>query len=148
MLSHRESGRQVVQLNLSRTTTTISISSFVYSGTGTSTNASSSTEWGPGTLLGKILSRFGEALKDQIDNIVIRRRLNSLKYLFSREGSDETFPAEVYDDLLELSRYVHAIHEVRLNSEPSIGQPYMDHLSENKHYKSSYHKLVVDRRTI
>src|ERR1700733_7560913 len=71
------------------------------------TNDSTSTEWGPGTILGRVLLGFGEAVKDGFDNIIIRRRLNTLNSMFSHE---QTLPSanvnQIYNDVLELSRCV------------------------------------------
>jgi len=71
------------------------------------TNDSTSTEWGPGTIFGRVLLGFGEAVKDGFDNIIIRRRLNTLNSLFSHEQSfPSTNLSQIYDDVLELSRCV------------------------------------------
>jgi hypothetical protein len=75
--------------------------------TNDSSRSTASTEWGPGTVMGRVLLGFGEAVKDGIDNIIIRRRLSSLNSSFPHE---ETLPSkhldQIYDDVLELSRYV------------------------------------------
>jgi len=66
-----------------------------------------STRWGPGTLTGKALEAFGEATIRGIENLVIRRKLASLRSMFPH-GNDTTIGniEQLYDDILELSRCV------------------------------------------
>ena len=70
-----------------------------------STTSEISTIWGPGTLTGKALEAFGEATLRGIDNLVIRRKLTSLRSVFPH-GAQVKNIEQVYDDILELSRYI------------------------------------------
>ena len=73
----------------------------------TGSTTTGSTEWGPGTIMGRVLLGFGEAVKDGIDNIIIRRKLHTANAVFihdkfSKLSSKDA--GQLYDDVLELSR--------------------------------------------
>lgn len=98
-------GTQIVtsHLQLSRTSTASVVSS-ISSSASTST---ASTEWGPGTVMGRLLLGFGEAVKGGIDSMIIRRRLVTIRNRFPHKDSEVTSfknMEQAYDDLLELSR--------------------------------------------
>jgi len=67
-------------------------------------NDTPSTEWGPGTIFGRVLLGIGEAVKDGFDKILIRQRLNILNSTFSHEPLPSTSLSQLYDDVLELSQ--------------------------------------------
>lgn len=73
--------------------------------TSTDSDTTVSTEQGLGTLLGRGLMAFGEAAKDALDNIVMRRKLAALKSVFPHiDVQDHTASQQNYMDLIELCR--------------------------------------------
>lgn len=94
------------QTALARPDSTLSLTSSSCSESYTASSSSGSTQWGPGTVMGRLLLGFGEKVKDRIDNLIIKRRLVTIRSRFPHEER-VTFPnmREAYSDLLELSRY-------------------------------------------
>lgn len=89
------------QTNSFLETTPFSMSSLLTA----STDTSASTEQGLGTIFGRGLMIFGEAAKDALDNIVIRRKLVVFKSVFRHtDGQDHTISQQDYTDLIELCR--------------------------------------------
>lgn len=73
----------------------------------TDTDTTASTEWGPGTLMGRGLMAFGEAAKDALDNLIIQRRLATFKSIFPYIDTGMGFNKALdrtYQDLFELCR--------------------------------------------
>jgi hypothetical protein len=69
-----------------------------------------STIWGPGTLTGKALEAFGKATLRGVENLVVRRKLASLRSVFPHRNDTTIKNIEQhYDDVLELSRYVYTL---------------------------------------
>jgi hypothetical protein len=71
------------------------------------TTTSTSTIWGPGTLSGKAIEAFGEATLRGVENLVIRRKLVSLRSHFPHDnGTVNRKIEQIYNDVLELTRFV------------------------------------------
>jgi hypothetical protein len=82
----------------------MSESSYPLSGT----DSSSSTVPGPGALTGKALKALGEVTLRGLDRIVMARHLSTVIHSFPHtdvEASNIQNIQEIYDDLLEFSRY-------------------------------------------
>jgi hypothetical protein len=74
----------------------------------TSTNA---TVFGIGTVAGRAIEAFGEATLRGIENVVIRRKLAKFRALFPHTDSTTIKNIDfVYDDVLELSRYLTIVY--------------------------------------
>ncbi|KAK7043976.1 hypothetical protein VNI00_008144 [Paramarasmius palmivorus] len=76
-----------------------------------STYNTTSTIPGLGSVSGKAIKRIGQAVVNQVDQILARRRLAQIERYFTNRGSGSPLALEdtgkVYDDLLELSRSVY-----------------------------------------
>jgi hypothetical protein len=82
------------------------------------TTTSSSTQWGPGALAGKGILAIGKAVVRSAEYLVITRRLSAIKAVLPCSDKDDGDGETMFNDLLELSRYVlrpmHASAEVLL----------------------------------
>ncbi|KAJ7861869.1 hypothetical protein B0H13DRAFT_2354935 [Mycena leptocephala] len=81
------------------------------------TTTSSSTQWGPGTIAGKVILAMGKAVVRGAEYLVIKRRLSAIKAIMPCSDDDlsqHQNPENIFDDLLELSRPALRIQAMQL----------------------------------
>lgn len=74
--------------------------------------SSATTVWGPGTLSGRAIKTLGEASLRGVEKLIVRWKLAKINSsLPQKNANSHSTPSlekteKIYDDLLELSRYV------------------------------------------
>jgi hypothetical protein len=111
----------------SSSTSLASESSSTVTGTSMYTTTSASFTAGPGELAGRGLNAFGKAALSGVRSVVVRRRLQALSSYFPHTTDDPRIQGlnskEIYDQVLELSRYAlyYARNRLPFNCRPRFG---------------------------
>lgn len=99
-------------LNSLRSSFSLSSTSLAHSFASVSSCWTSGTEWGPGALTAKVLVAVGATTLRTVEHLILRKKLRMYRSRFPHMD-EASFPevtmAEMYSDILEMSRYYNNI---------------------------------------